>query len=741
MSDASAAPGAAAGRPGAGQDAPGAGPELRVLPDEAQEVRALPDEAPLGMAEQSLREAAAGEGLRADRPSAPRGLALRRLAVIGAAVLLTAGAAWEMYHVLNGRGPSVLGLVVLALFVVLFAWIALAFTSALAGFVSVLRHGTATLGIAAHGALPPQAARTALLMPTYNESPARVMAGLQAINDSLVATGRIAHFDIFILSDTTDPDVWIAEEQAFLALRERTGGHARIFYRRRARNTGRKAGNVGEWVRRFGAAYPQMVTLDADSLMEGAALVRLAAAMEAHPDVGLIQTLPTIVGGNTLFARLQQFAGRLYGPLIAHGIAWWHGSEGNYWGHNAVIRTRAFAGQAGLPLLAGRRPFGGHILSHDFVEAALMRRGGWAIHMVPGLPGSYEESPPSLSDVAVRDRRWCQGNLQHAKVIRARGLHWVSRLHLLMGIGSYVTSPLWLCFLLAGVLISLQSRFARTEYFGAAKSLFPNWPQVDPVLAKWVFVATMAVLLAPKLLAYVAMLFDPGLRRGCGGAVRALLGVLVETLLGALIAPVAMLIQTGAVASILAGRDSGWATQKRDDGRVPLAEVWGLYWRYTAFGLVLAATAWSVSPALFLWMTPVLLGLALAVPLALLTASRGAGVALRRLGVLRIPEEAAPPDVVRRAAELLPQMACFEGGGGVARLVADASLRRHHLGMLPQTARRRGEPIDAALVLGLAKLEDADVLPAALATLERAELAAVLGSRAGVARLVALAGR
>ncbi len=712
----------------------------------------LPAEAPLAMAEQSLREPASGEGVREGRPQAPRGLGVRRVVVIGGAVALTAGAAWEMYHVLNGRGASALGLVVLALFVVLFAWIALAFTSAVAGFCSVLRGGGRGLGIEAGGieaggieaggieaggALPALSVRTALLMPTYNESPARVMAGLAAISDSLEATGRIGLFDIFVLSDTTDPDVWIAEEQAFLALRERTAGHGRIFYRRRASNVGRKAGNVGEWVRRFGGAYPQMVTLDADSLMEGETLVRLAAAMEAHPDVGLIQTLPVIVGGNTLFARTQQFAGRVYGPLIAHGIAWWHGSEGNYWGHNAVIRTRAFAGQAGLPLLSGRKPFGGHILSHDFVEAALMRRAGWGVHMVPALPGSYEEGPPSLADIAVRDRRWCQGNLQHAKVIGARGLHWVSRLHLLMGIGSYVTSPLWLCFLLAGVLISLQARFVRPEYFGSAKSLFPDWPQVDPVLAEQVFAGTMAVLLAPKLLAYVALLFDAPRRRGCGGAGRALLGVLVETVLGALVAPVAMLIQTGAVASILAGRDSGWATQKRDDGRVALREVWRLYRGYMAFGVVLAGIAWSVSPALFLWMTPVLLGLGLAVPVAVLTASRAAGVGLRRAGVLRIPEEAAAPEVVRRAAALLAGMAGFEGGGGAQRLVADAMLLRHHLAALPE-GRRRGEPVDAALVVGMAKLEDAQTLAEGVAGLERAELAAVLGSRAGVARLVAL---
>mgnify|MGYP000559488803 CR=1 FL=1 len=366
------------------------------------------------------------------------------------------------------------------------------------------------------GPLPAPGIRTALLMPTYNEDPARVMAGLQATYESLVATGHAGAFDLFILSDTTDPDVWIAEEAAFLALRDRTGA-TRLFYRRRAKNTERKAGNIADWVRRWGAAYPVMLVLDADSVMEGATLVRLASAMERNPGIGILQTLPVIVGATTLFARMQQFAGRVYGPLIAHGIAWWHGSEGNYWGHNAAIRTAAFAGAAGLPTLRGRTPFGGHILSHDFVEAALIRRAGWAVHMVPGLGGSYEEGPPSLTDVAVRDRRWCQGNLQHAGVLPAAGLHPVSRLHLLMGIGSYVTSPLWLLFLLSGVLISLQSRFVRPEYFGEGRALFPSWPQVDPVLAKWVFIGTMAVLLAPKLMAYAVLLRDRPLRRGCGG--------------------------------------------------------------------------------------------------------------------------------------------------------------------------------------------------------------------------------
>ncbi len=703
---------------------------------------ALPPEAPLPMPVQSLSHApqAGGAPGAARRPdTGPSGLALRRLFVIGGAVLLTAGGGYEMYFVLNGNGPNALGLVVLALFVVLFAWIALAFTSALGGFACLLARGGLGLGIDRDGPLPELATRTALLLPTYNESPSRVMAGLAAIHESLAATGRIDWFDLFILSDTTNPDIWLEEEAAFLGLRDATGAHDRIFYRRRAKNTERKAGNVGEWVRRWGGAYPQMITLDADSVMDGATVVRIAAAMERHPGVGLIQTLPVIVNGSTLFARMQQFAGRVYGPLIAYGIAWWHGSEGNYWGHNAIIRTAAFAEQAGLPVLEGRRPIGGHILSHDFVEAALMRRGGWAIHMVPGLPGSYEESPPSLTDIAIRDRRWCQGNLQHAGVLPARGLHWVSRLHLLMGIGSYVTAPLWLVFLLCGILVSLQERFVRPEYFGGTKLLFPNWPQVDPVLARAVFIGTMGVLLAPKLLAYVALLFNPLDRRGAGGGIRALLSLLIETLIGGLIAPVAMLVQTGGVLSILAGRDSGWNAQRRDDGAIPLRVVWAGYWRYTAFGLLLAAIAWAVSPALFAWMSPVLLGLLLAVPLVSLTAGRGAGLALRRLGLLRIPEEAAPPPVLARALALQAAGRDPAPGDSLRRLLADPVLMAAHRAMLPPARVPGRDPFDPLLALGLAKLDEVATLDAALALLTLPERAAVLGSPPGLDRLLVLA--
>ncbi|OYW08467.1 MAG: glucan biosynthesis glucosyltransferase H, partial [Rhodospirillales bacterium 12-71-4] len=492
-------------------------------------------------------------------------------------------------------------------------------------------------------------------------------------------------------------------------------------------------GNIAEWVRRFGAAWPQMLVLDADSVMEGAALVHLAAAMERHPDVGLIQTLPVIVGGRSFFARMQQFAGRVYGPMIAAGIAWWHGAEGNYWGHNAIIRTRAFAAHAGLPTLAGRRPFGGHILSHDFVEATLLRRAGWSVHMVPALQGSYEESPPSLIDLALRDRRWCQGNLQHAAVLPTRGLHPISRLHLLTGIGSYITAPLWLLFLVVGVFGALEVRFIRPNYFPSGPSLFPEWPVVDPVRAMWLFIGTMALLLVPKLLAWGLLLRRRSDRRGIGGAARSFAGLLLETLVAGLLAPVTMLTQSADVVSILAGRDSGWQPQQRDDGTLPLRAVVQLYWRHTVFGLAFGIASWLVSPGLALWMLPVTLGLALAVPLAALTARPA-----MRLPLLVIPEESAPPPVLARATALR-QVAREAEGEAVQRLVADPSLREAHLAMLPPP-RGKGEPIDTALLVGLVKVEEAATLDAALAGLTRAEKAALLSDARGVQALLRLAG-
>jgi membrane glycosyltransferase len=681
----------------------------------------LPPERALEMTSQPLRQfhrerEVTGFGLRSITPA-------RAYIFIGTAILTAAGC-YEMYQVLKVGGITVLEAMVLFLFVLLFAWVAFSFTSALAGFVVLVLRKRDELGIDPSAPLPSVTSRNAMLLPTYNEDPHSIMARLRAIHESVGETGHAPQFDWYVLSDTTDPSIWVAEEKCILQFRGGTGA-GNVFYRHRRENTARKSGNIEDWIRHFGAAYDHMIILDADSLMTGDTIVRLAGAMQRHPRVALIQTLPIVVNARTLFARLQQFAGRLYGPLIAAGIAWWHGSEGNYWGHNAIIRVRAFAQAAGLPELRGRKPFGGHILSHDFVEAALMRRAGWAIHMAPTLGGSFEESPPSLVDFAARDRRWCQGNLQHLAVLPARGLHWVSRLHLLVGIGSYLTAPLWLIFLILGILISLQAQFVRPEYFPKGFSLFPQWPAQDPILAAWVFLGTMGLLIVPKLLAFILLLLQRERRRSFGGGLVALVGILAETLISGLIAPVMMIFQSSAVSEILLGRDAGWQVQRRDDGMLTSSEAIRRYALPTLIGVVMAATAWVVSLSLLFWMAPVIAGLLLAVPIGLVssTAPSGSGSPL----LFRTPEQMSPPKVLTRAAELA-RVARQPVGHPLRELRENDTLLQAHLDNLPAgTGRVRGQ-VDPHLAIARAKIEEAIGFDEALAFLSNRETFAVLNS-------------
>ena len=424
--------------------------------------------------------------------------------------------------------------------------------------------------------------------------------------------------------------------------------------------------------------------------------------------------------------------------MLARGIAWWYGSESNYWGHNAAIRVKAFAAHARLPLLAGRKPFGGHILSHDFVEAALMRRAGWAIVMAPALPGSYEETPPSITEFAARDRRWCQGNLQHIMVLPARGLHWISRLHFLTGIGAYITAPMWLVFLVIGILISLQAHFIRPEYFPKGFSLFPQWPAEDPIRAAWVFGATMAMLIAPKLLALIAAFCRASVRRGFGGGFAAVASVLLEIILSALIAPSMMLFQSQAVAGVLLGGDVGWQVQRRDDGSLPWSELLRHYGPVTFVGVVLGSAAYAVSLSLFLWMTPVTIGLLLAMPLAALTAREDIGARLRAAGLLVVPEERSPPHVLQRANELSGKLARDDAPLGQVLRHKRVLGRAHLYTLKPPPPRERGH-IDADLVLAKAKLAELETAEEALAALSPREKRALFADPQGFAKMLSMA--
>ena len=708
-------------------------PDAAPRPPSSGPRPAMPPESPLPMPVQDLRRwdrAAVRPPLRPER--APW---LARLFVFGLAAALTVYGAWQMYEVISvSGGATALQYVLLALFTLNFSWIALAFAGAVLGFAALLRRPP----------MPPLpaalVARTAVAMPVYNEGTARTFAALEAMREAVEATGLGAHFDWFILSDSTSPDAFVAEERAFLSLRERLGPDVRLFYRHRRRNHHRKAGNIGDFVSRWGGAYDHMLVLDADSLLTGDCIVRLAGAIEADPDAGIVQSLPMIVNRNTLFARMQQFAGRIYGPVIATGLSVWSGRDANYWGHNAIIRTRAFAEACGLPDLPGKPPFGGHVLSHDFVEAALIRRAGWSVRMLPTLPGSYEESPPSLIDVAVRDRRWAQGNLQHARIVGAAGLKLASRQHFTTGIAGYVASPLWLAQLVIGIALVVQTAFVRPDYFTSEFGLYPVFPRFDPVRALQLFGLTMGILLAPKLLGLILALVDGPVRRACGGAFRLVASSFIEVLLSALIAPIAMLIQSGSVFQILIGRDTGWNPQRRDDGSIPFRDIVRRHRWHTLLGLVAGVSAFAIATSLFLWMSPTILGLVLAIPLSWASGQLGLGLALKARGLLMIPEEGEPPAVIARAGALAVRNAArgLDDADALEALHADPALAEAHAAMLPPAERRARGAVDAEHLLAQAKIAQAQTLAEARDWLSQKERMALLHDPALVARLSTL---
>ncbi|MCJ2107457.1 glucans biosynthesis glucosyltransferase MdoH [Methylobacterium sp. E-041] len=710
------------------RDAPSGHPGERSFPD------ALPPESPLAMPVQSLSAWDPALGHAPSRhPGRPHA---SRLLVFGGAVALTAYGGWQMYETVSVSGsPTALQYVLVALFLLTFSWIALAFTSAILGFAVLLRRPR----------LPPVpgalATRTAILMPVYNEGTARTFAAIEAMREAVDATGLGTAFDWFVLSDSTQADAWIAEERAFLALREALGPDARLYYRHRRRNHHRKAGNIGDFVTRWGGAYDLMLVLDADSLMTGDSVVRLAGAMEADADAGIIQTLPLIINRNTLFARVTQFAARIYGPVIATGLGHWSGRDGNYWGHNAIIRTKAFAAACGLPDLPGKPPFGGHVLSHDFVEAALIRRAGWAVYMLPTLPGSYEESPPSLIDVAVRDRRWAQGNLQHARIIGAAGLKAASRQHFATGIAGYAASPFWLCQLVVGIALVLQTAYVKPEYFTTEFGLYPVFPRFDPVRALQLFGLTMGILLAPKFLGLLLALIDGPVRRACGGAGRLVASCLIEILLSALIAPIAMVIQSGSVFSILAGRDTGWNPQRRDDGSIPLGDIGRRHRWHMVLGLVSGIAAFAIATSLFLWMAPTILGLVLAIPISWASGQLALGLALKQRGLLMTPEERDPPPIATRAGALAArnQARGLDEADALAALHADPALADAHTRMLPSAEPRPRGRVDVDHTLAQAKVVEAETLDEARTWLSPKERMALLHDRALLDRLARLA--
>ncbi len=642
---------------------------------------ALPPEQPLDMPRQTLH--AKGQAARSRFRLWRDGKTwLTRLMLIAATYKMSEYGIGEMYAVMTGELTQTQW-VFLVLFSINFVWISFAGVQAVLGFLLLIKQDV--FGFSAIHNNPPHM-RTAVLAPVYNEDPARVSAGIRAMATELAqqAPGRFA---FFILSDTTNPQAWLREEYAFRQLIEQASPDCPVYYRHRRKNSERKAGNISDWVMRWGGGYEAMLVLDADSIMSGETMVEMARRLEAEPGLGLLQTLPNIVLADTLYARLQQFANRLYGPVFANGLAAWHGNGSNFWGHNAIIRTAAFASAAHLPVLSGKPPFGGHVISHDFIEAALLRRAGWGVRFDTDLEASYEEAPPSMSDVLIRDRRWCQGNLQHSRFLFARGLALTNRLHILSGIMAYGSALFWFLLLGVGMVLTIQASFTPTDYF-TEPSLFPTWPVFDSERAITLFIQSMGIVLLPKFLAWVTGILS--LRRclGYGGPITLTLSVLVEIVLSAMFAPVMMLAQSQMVREILTGSDSGWKPQRRNDGSIAFWAAIGMHKWHMLLGFTASVLTWYFTRGLFYWLLPVTSGLMASAILSWISGKAWLGKLLRFFGILGTPEERRQPATI--AAVVANEKAAADGMGDspLKTLLSDENFRAWHNAQITQ-------PIDA----------------------------------------------
>lgn len=592
----------------------------------------MPPRAKLAMPEQCF-DSAYVDGAA---PGAPRakGVALWRALAFSPAMAATAGLVGIMYGWFADQGLSGMEIVLLTLIAFNFFWIAFTVSTTLLGLVSLARQGRPTR----RGARQPQ--RVALLMPVFNEAPWYVLGNARSMLEELRSRDGGHHFAMFVLSDTQDPAI-AAQEQALVeALRADLPDGIPLYYRRRAQNTDKKVGNIADWVRRWGADWDGMLVLDADSLMTGRAIVRLADALGRDPAAGLIQSFPQLIGAQSMFARMQQFANGVYGAAFAEGLARWCGAEANYWGHNAIIRTRAFAACAGLPRIRSLSGRQSTIMSHDFVEAGLLRRAGWGVRFLPRIRGSYEETPATLIDHIQRDRRWCQGNMQHLALLRTRGLRPLSRFHMLHGAIGYLMSPIWFALLVMWALLGRGEDANVLSYFSQANPLFPTWPEMSEGKHVLIIVLMYATLLAPKILGVAALRLTGARFADFGGPVRFAGAFLSEIALSVLYAPILMVQQMIAVVRTLLGLQRGWNAPQRTGGQYTLRTLLRCHALELVSGVVLLSGI--VSGLVSLWLLPIAVSLALAVPL-----SAFSGWSIK--GLLRNSEDYAAPMITRAA--------------------------------------------------------------------------------------------
>jgi membrane glycosyltransferase len=556
-------------------------------------------------------------------------------ALVGGTV--TAVVFW-MGHLLGADGFSASGLVMLILFALTTPYLVLAFWNSAIGFL-LLKFGRNPLaalvpGYAGAKLDEPVKSDVAIVIPVRNESPDEVFDRLQALLQSLDA-GPDAHaFDIFVLSDTLDPTRARIEEQAFEALKASDPTPDRLIYRRRTNNEAFKSGNIWDFCNRFGDRYDYMVVMDSDSVMAPETIRTLVKTMEASPRLGILQ--PLIVGLPSVspFARIFQFGMRHGMRVYAAGSAWWQGDEGPYWGHNAVIRLAAFRRHCRMPKLPEERFLGGHILSHDQVEAVLMRRGGYEVRVLPIEHGSYEDNPPTLADFLKRDLRWCQGNMQYVHLLNLPGARPIGRLQLFLAMLMYLGAPFWMGFLAIGM----------AHAFTGTPLIAPSATLLEGV---GLFAVMMFMAFAPKLIGLIDALSRAEVRRAFGGAGPLLRGAALETGFGVLLGPVMSLTHAAFIIGLLLGRKVHWTAQIRDPRTLSWGEALRGFWLHMTVGIAATAGLALTAPGVLPWAAPLLLSLSLAVPFAKLTTHAGLGHWLARGRWCATPEEIGRQGMLR----------------------------------------------------------------------------------------------
>ena len=562
-------------------------------------------------------------------------LAFRRRAVLALNVVTYLALMWLAARVIGHGGWSLVDVIMFVCFALGTPWTVLGFWNAVIGLWLLHFHKDPIAAVAPYAAAGetqvPVATKTAIFMTVRNEDPARAILRLKTVKASVDATGQGAAFSYFILSDTNDADVAVVEERAFNNWKAADKDGARLIYRRRTDNTGYKAGNVRDFCERWGQDYELMLPLDADSVMSGDAIVKLVRMMQAHPKIGILQSLVVGMPSQSAFARIFQFGMRHGMRSYTMGQAWWVGDCGPFWGHNAVVRIKPFVDQCELPILKGEPPLGGHVLSHDQVEATFMRRAGYEVRVLPIENGSWEENPPTMLDFAKRDVRWCQGNMQYTKLLDTPGLYPMSRFQLIWAILMFLGIPAWTLMIALLPVAAYQAQ-------GVA-----NYPVG---LAIFLYVTFFTMYLMPKIAGLIDALMTRGGVARYGGRKRFVASAALELVFSFLQGAVSTIRTTIFMIGLAFGKSVTWGGQSRDAYGISWQTAVRDLWPQTLFGVIVCGLLLAIAPAVFWWSLPLTAGYLVAIPFAVITASPAVGKWFVKLGLCGIPEDFAPPKEV-----------------------------------------------------------------------------------------------